>query len=72
MKSQCVTIRCVVAWALRAWRIGGALALLPLRLPFGHAFGVIGPQARVYTVDGSAALQVQAEGAGGLSGKHRA
>lgn len=33
--------------SLSARQIGEALALLPLRLPFGHAFSVIGPQARV-------------------------
>lgn len=32
---------------LSARQIGELLALLPLRLPFGHAFGVIGPDARV-------------------------
>lgn len=33
--------------ALSARQIGELLALLPLRLPFGHAFSVIGPDARV-------------------------
>lgn len=32
--------------SLSARQVGELLALLPLRLPFGHAFGVVGPERR--------------------------
>lgn len=37
----------VTVLALSARQVGELLALLPLRLPFGHAFSAIGPDARV-------------------------
>ncbi|MGH8080076.1 MAG: suppressor of fused domain protein [Lysobacter sp.] len=49
--------------SIGARQVGELLALLPLRLPFGHAFNVIGPQTRVVFEPAARSAAEPADGA---------